>query len=66
MLSQMMKLSHTQWLQSMSELSRTQDEEVGDATTSIIILGMFLVGDILGMWIKMWLQRCLFSFMRTM
>ena len=27
---------------SMIELSRTQDEEVGDGTTSVIILGMFL------------------------
>lgn len=27
-------------LQSMIELSRTQDEEVGDGTTSVIILGM--------------------------
>jgi T-complex protein 1 subunit gamma len=26
-------------LQSMIELSRTQDEEVGDGTTSVIILG---------------------------
>ncbi len=26
---------------SMIELSRTQDEEVGDGTTSVIILGMF-------------------------
>lgn len=26
----------------MLELSRTQDEEVGDGTTSVIILGMFL------------------------
>lgn len=25
----------------MIELSRTQDEEVGDGTTSVIILGMF-------------------------
>lgn len=38
----MIELSRTQWLQSRIELSRTQDEEVGDATTSIIILGMFL------------------------
>lgn len=29
-------------IQSMIELSRTQDEEVGDGTTSVIILGMFL------------------------
>lgn len=29
-------------LQSMIELSRTQDEEVGDGTTSVIILGYFL------------------------
>jgi len=29
------------WMQSMVELSRTQDEEVGDGTTSIIILSMF-------------------------
>jgi len=28
-------------MQSMIELSRTQDEEVGDGTTSVIILGMF-------------------------
>lgn len=28
-------------LQSMIELSRTQDEEVGDGTTSVIVLGMF-------------------------
>lgn len=28
------------WVQSMIELSRTQDEEVGDGTTSVIILGM--------------------------
>lgn len=27
--------------QSMIELSRTQDEEVGDGTTSVIVLGMF-------------------------
>ena len=27
---------------SMIELSRTQDEEVGDGTTSVIILGMFI------------------------
>jgi len=26
---------------SMIELSRTQDEEVGDGTTTVIILGMF-------------------------
>lgn len=26
---------------SMIEISRTQDEEVGDGTTSVIILGMF-------------------------
>ena len=26
-------------MQSMIELSRTQDEEVGDGTTSVIILG---------------------------
>jgi len=26
----------------MIELSRTQDQEVGDGTTSVIILGMFL------------------------
>ena len=26
----------------MIEISRTQDEEVGDGTTSVIILGMFL------------------------
>lgn len=29
--------------QSMIELSRTQDEEVGDGTTSVIILGMLLL-----------------------
>ena len=29
---------------SMIELSRTQDEEVGDGTTSVIILGMLLRG----------------------
>lgn len=29
-------------LQSMIELSRTQDEEVGDGTTSVIILGKFM------------------------
>lgn len=29
----------TLW-QSMIELSRTQDEEVGDGTTSVIVLGM--------------------------
>jgi T-complex protein 1 subunit gamma len=28
---------------SMIELSRTQDEEVGDGTTSVIILGAFYV-----------------------
>ena len=28
---------------SMIELSRTQDEEVGDGTTSVIILGMFSI-----------------------
>lgn len=27
----------------MIELSRTQDEEVGDGTTSVIVLGKFLV-----------------------
>ena len=27
----------------MIELSRTQDEEVGDGTTSVIILGMFSI-----------------------
>ena len=27
-------------VQSMIELSRTQDEEVGDGTTSVIVLGM--------------------------
>ena len=27
---------------SMIELSRTQDEEVGDGTTSVIVLGIFL------------------------
>jgi hypothetical protein len=32
-----------EWLQSMIELSRTQDEEVGDGTTSVIILGMLSV-----------------------
>jgi len=32
-----------EWLQSMIELSRTQDEEVGDGTTSVIILGMLFV-----------------------
>lgn len=29
-----------QYVQSMIELSRTQDEEVGDGTTSVIVLGM--------------------------
>ena len=28
---------------SMIELSKTQDEEVGDGTTSVIILGIFFV-----------------------
>lgn len=28
------------FMQSMIELSRTQDEEVGDGTTSVIVLGM--------------------------
>ena len=28
---------------SMIEISRTQDEECGDGTTSVIILGMFVV-----------------------
>ena len=27
---------------SMIEISRTQDEEVGDGTTSVIILGMYI------------------------
>lgn len=26
----------------MIELSRTQDEEVGDGTTSVIVLGMYI------------------------
>ena len=30
-------------LQSMIELSRTQDEEVGDGTTSVIVLGKFFI-----------------------
>lgn len=30
-------------LQSMIELSRTQDEQVGDGTTSVIILGEWLL-----------------------
>jgi hypothetical protein len=29
----------------MIELSRTQDEEVGDGTTSVIVLGMHVVCD---------------------
>lgn len=33
---------------SMIELSRTQDEEVGDGTTTVIILGMLTVLRILG------------------
>ena len=37
-----MLFSKLEWLQSMIELSRTQDEEVGDGTTSVIILGMLL------------------------
>lgn len=41
-----MKLSNSvlflQRKQSMIELSRTQDQEVGDGTTSVIILGTFL------------------------
>ena len=28
---------------SMIEIARTQDEEVGDGTTSVIILGKFLI-----------------------
>lgn len=32
--------SHAHALQSMIQLSRTQDEEVGDGTTSVIILGV--------------------------
>ena len=31
----------------MIELSRTQDEECGDGTTSVIILGAFIVSSIL-------------------
>lgn len=31
---------------SMIELSRTQDEEVGDGTTTVIILGMIKLGSI--------------------
>lgn len=39
-------------LQSMIELSRTQDEEVGDGTTSVIVLGMALFNFFaLGGWI---------------
>jgi hypothetical protein len=30
----------------MIELSRTQDEEVGDGTTSVIVLGMHIFCDI--------------------
>ena len=33
-------------VQSMIELSRTQDEEVGDGTTSVIVLGMHHFCDI--------------------
>jgi T-complex protein 1 subunit gamma len=36
---------------SMIELSRTQDEEVGDGTTSVIILGMYLLCIRYVMWI---------------
>lgn len=43
-----MLLLHVSWTevysdgwQSMIELSRTQDEEVGDGTTSVIILGKY-------------------------
>lgn len=43
----------------MIELSRTQDEEVGDGTTSVIILGMLFVSvliDIIcvGMYVYVW------------
>jgi len=30
-------------VQSMIELSRTQDEEVGDGTTSVIVLGIWFI-----------------------
>ena len=36
-------LCHVHPMQSIIELSRTQDEEVGDGTTSVIILGALLV-----------------------
>ena len=35
---------------SMIELSRTQDEEVGDGTTSVIILGMNLNTKLINSW----------------
>ena len=35
---------------SMIELSRTQDEEVGDGTTSVIILGMNLNTTLINSW----------------
>ena len=35
---------------SMIELSRTQDEEVGDGTTSVIILGMNLNIKLINSW----------------
>jgi hypothetical protein len=37
-------------LQSMIELSRTQDEEVGDGTTSVIVLGRYILKLYLSMW----------------
>jgi len=37
-------LCHVHPMQSIIELSRTQDEEVGDGTTSVIILGALLAG----------------------
>ena len=38
-LSSLFLISYMRW-QSMIELSRTQDEEVGDGTTSVIVLGI--------------------------
>lgn len=44
MLSPVFLILYELSMQSMIELSRTQDEEVGDGTTSVIVLGMpFLV-----------------------
>lgn len=36
----------------MIELSRTQDEEVGDGTTSVIVLGMYFTQNMIQLFMK--------------